>query len=250
MRCSVHENWHGRSGVWLKRKLAMIHTTGTQAVTYDGASVADLQLWFQGNVNHIQKERRGRKITIIYKYDPYSFYFKASKQIKKVSMKEASTSNLCLVTVHQKKSLWKDLMWGDIYVMRTLRLSFVGQQTVEHMDLFPAQISSSTLPLGERKRVGWCCWCWWWVNTPLQPKTQSLLSCWNLRAYLLVPSCGPRSRFALALFQVWEVKCKQFTDLLWLGRAMGFSWEECNLNTTSQGGCAARWSIHAYCVRA
>ncbi len=132
----------------------------------------------------------------------------------------------------------------------TLCLSFVGQQTVEHMDLFPAQISSPTLPLGERKRVGWCCWCWWWVNTPLQLKTQSLLSCWNLRAYLLVPSCGPRSRFALALFQVWEVKCKQFTDLLWLGRAMGFSWEECNLNTTSQGGSAARWSIHAYCVRA
>lgn len=131
----------------------------------------------------------------------------------------------------------------------TLRLSFVGQQTVEHMDLFPVQTSSCTFPLGERKRVGWWWW-WWWVNTPLQPKTQSLLSCWNLRAYLLVPSCGPRSRFALALFQVWEVKCKQFTDLLWLGRAKGFSWEECNLNTTSQGGSAARWSIHAYCVRA
>ena len=101
----------------------------------------------------------------------------------------------------------------------------------------------------EKKSVGWCWW-WWWVNTPLQPKTQPLLSCWNLRPYLSVPSRGPRSRFALALFQVWEVKCKQFTDLLWLGRAKGFSWEECNLNTTSQGGSAARWSIHAYCVRA
>lgn len=130
-----------------------------------------------------------------------------------------------------------------------LRPSFVGQQTVEHMDLFPVQTSSCTFPLGEKKILGWC-WCWWRVNTPLQPKTQSLLSCWNLRVYLLVPSCGPCSRFALALFQVWEVKCKQFTDLLWLGRAKGFSWEECNLNTTSQGGSAARWSIHAYWVRA
>lgn len=60
--------------------------------------------------------------------------------------------------------------------------------------------------------------------------------------------------FLWALFQVClgplPVKCKQFTDLLWLGRAKGFSWEECNLNTTSEGGSAARWSIHAYCVRA
>lgn len=132
----------------------------------------------------------------------------------------------------------------------TLCLSFSGQQTVEHMDLFPLQISFSLLPLGERKeRVGWCWWLWW-VNTPLQPRTQSVRSCWNLRPYLPVPSLGPRSRFALALVQVWEVKCKQFTDLLWLGRAKGFSWEECNLNTTSQGGSTVRWSIHAYCVRA
>lgn len=32
-------------------------------------------------------------------------------------------------------------------------LSFVGQQTVEHMDLFPVQISSPILPLGEKKSV-------------------------------------------------------------------------------------------------
>lgn len=35
---------------------------------------------------------------------------------------------------------------------RTLCLSFVGQQTVELMDLFPVQTSSCTFPLGERKR--------------------------------------------------------------------------------------------------
>ena len=33
-----------------------------------------------------------------------------------------------------------------------------------------------------------------------------------------------------------------------LGRAKGFCWEECNLNTTSREGSTARWSIHAYCV--
>lgn len=45
------------------------------------------------------------------------------------------------------------------------------------------------------------------------------------------------------------MKCKQFTDLPWPGRAEGSGWEECNLNSTSQGGSAARWSIHADCVR-
>lgn len=44
-----------------------------------------------------------------------------------------------------------------LYVRRylyesTLSLSFVGQQTVEHMDLFPVQPSSCTFPLGGRKR--------------------------------------------------------------------------------------------------
>lgn len=43
----------------------------------------------------------------------------------------------------------------------TLCLRFSGQQTVEHMDLFPLQISFSILPLGEGKeRVGWCWWLW------------------------------------------------------------------------------------------
>lgn len=33
-----------------------------------------------------------------------------------------------------------------------LSFRFVGQQTAEHMDLFPVQTSSCTLPLGESKR--------------------------------------------------------------------------------------------------
>lgn len=68
-------------------------------------------------------------------------------------------SNLCLVTVHQKKLFMRELnMRRYLCDEGTLRLSFVGQQTVEHMDLFLVQISSSILPSGERKRVGWCWW--------------------------------------------------------------------------------------------
>lgn len=38
---------------------------------------------------------------------------------------------------------------------RTLCLSFVGQQTVEHMDLFPVQTSSCTFPCQEREKREW-----------------------------------------------------------------------------------------------
>lgn len=121
---------------------------------------------------------------------------------------------------------------------------FAGQQTLHGHFSSPDLLFYSSFRSEKKCRVVLL------VVASQYSKKPSLHSCLNLRAYLLVLSCGPCSRFDLALFQVWEVKCKQFTDLLWLGRAKGFSWEECNLNTTSQGGSAARWSIHAYCVRA
>lgn len=110
-------------------------------------------------------------------------------------------------------------MWGERKVMREhcVAVLFCWRH--------PSVSSSncllySTFPSGERaKTSGWRSW---WVRTPLQPEIWSL-SCWHLRGYLLVPSCGPCSRFALAFFQLWEVKCKQFTDLLWLGRAQSLA---------------------------
>lgn len=54
------------------------------------------------------------------------------------------------LTVHQKKIFMRRLnVQRYLCDKRKLCLSFVGQQTLEHMDLFPVQI----LPLGEKKSV-------------------------------------------------------------------------------------------------
>lgn len=105
-------------------------------------------------------------------------------------------------------------MCRDAYVIREdCGLVVMGQQTVKHMDLFPVHISSDSLPLGEREVVLVSQY-----STPAQETVAPLL----LKSKAL--SVGS---FLWALFQVClgplPVKCKQFTDLLWLGRAKGFS---------------------------
>lgn len=96
-------------------------------------------------------------------------------------------------------------------------LLVMGQQTVKHMDLFPVHISSDSLLLGESEREREVVLVSQY-STPAQQTVAPLL----LKSKAL--SVGS---FLWALFQVClgplPVKCKQFTDLLWLGRAKGFS---------------------------
>lgn len=118
-------------------------------------------------------------------------------------MNESSTSSLCLVTtVHLKKTFTRRLN-AQRYLCdkNKLCLSFLGRQTAEHMDLFPIQILSPILPLGVKKRMVLVSQ----YSIPAQETVTPLL----LKSKALsVLSCGPCSKFALAIFQ-WSVNSLQ-----------------------------------------
>lgn len=107
------------------------------------------------------------------------------------------------------------------------------------MDLIRGQNPSLVLPIRESRVL---------VSQPCAsaPPTVPLLLCKS-------KALSARS-FSWALFQVClgllPMKCKQFTDLPWLGRTECFSWEECNLYSALRGCSAARYSTHARRVRA
>lgn len=88
------------------------------------------------------------------------------------------------------------------------------------VDLFPVQTSSCTFPCQgreKRERGGVV------VSQYSTPTRDALTLTLLLKSKGLSvgSSSRARSRFALALFQVWEVKCKQFTDLLRLRSSLG-----------------------------
>lgn len=139
------------------------------------------------------------------------------------------------------KRLWEDLVCRDVFVIRINCVSVCGPADCwTHGSVSNPNFLSYSSFRSEKSGV-------------VSVSQYSIPAQETVTPLLLKSKALSVGSFLWALFQVClghlPVKCKQFTDLQWLGRAEGFSWEECNLNTTSQGGSAARWSIHAYCVR-
>lgn len=159
-------------------------------------------------------------------------------------MNEESTSISCLCAVHQiKNNVYENVRRYLCDKREPCLVALWISKLLSTWMWFRAQISPPLLPPGERQAEGLA-----WVSrysSPAQETVAPLL----LKSKALSVGCFMRALFQVCLGPL-PVKCKQFTDLLRLGRAEGFSWEECNLNTASQGGSAARWSVHAYCVRA
>lgn len=71
---------------------------------------------------------------------------------KLYSMNKASHLPVCNHCTSEKQLMSRINVRRYLCDESILSFRFVGQQTAEHMDLFPVQTSSCTLPLGERKR--------------------------------------------------------------------------------------------------